>query len=371
MINLEIPKNRISKPLLSIVEKVENKKRISNRDALILYENASLSLLGSLANSIRENLHGDVTYFNKNMHIEPTNICVFDCKFCSYSRLYRNKEDGWELSIDQMIEMVDKRKDITEVHIVGGVHPKMGLDYFVKLIKNIKKLRSDIHIKAFTAVELEYMCKKAKVSYKEGLTILKKAGQDSLPGGGAEIFNEDIRAKICKDKCSSNQWLEIHKNAHKIGMPSNATMLYGHIEEIEHRIDHMHRLRQLQDDTGGFNAFIPLKFRNKNNQMSEIDEVGILEDLRTYAVSRVYLDNFKNIKAYWPMIGRKTAQTLLSFGVNDIDGTIDDTTKIYSMAGAEEQNPSMTTQQMIRLIKKVNRVPIERDSVYNEITSFI
>ena len=371
MINLEIPKNRISKPLLSIVEKVENKKRISNRDALILYENASLSLLGSLANSIRENLHGDVTYFNKNMHIEPTNICLFDCKFCSYSRLYRNKEDGWELSIDQMIEMVDKRKDITEVHIVGGVHPKMGLDYFVKLIKNIKKLRSDIHIKAFTAVELEYMCKKAKVSYKEGLTILKKAGQDSLPGGGAEIFNEDIRAKICKDKCSSNQWLEIHKNAHKIGMPSNATMLYGHIEKIEHRIDHMHRLRQLQDDTGGFNAFIPLKFRNKNNQMSEIDEVGILEDLRTYAVSRVYLDNFKNIKAYWPMIGRKTAQTLLSFGVNDIDGTIDDTTKIYSMAGAEEQNPSMTTQQMIRLIKKVNRVPIERDSVYNEITSFI
>ena len=371
MINLEIPKNRISKPLLSIVEKVENKKRISNRDALILYENASLSLLGSLANSIRENLHGDVTYFNKNMHIEPTNICVFDCKFCSYSRLYRNKEDGWELSIDQMIEMVDKRKDITEVHIVGGVHPKMGLDYFVKLIKNIKKLRSDIHIKAFTAVELEYMCKKAKVSYKEGLTILKKAGQDSLPGGGAEIFNEDIRAKICKDKCSSNQWLEIHKNAHKIGMPSNATMLYGHIEKIEHRIDHMHRLRQLQDDTGGFNAFIPLKFRNKNNQMSEIDEVGILEDLRTYAVSRVYLDNFKNIKAYWPMIGRKTAQTLLSFGVNDIDGTIDDTTKIYSMAGAEEQNPSMTTQQMIKLIKEVNRVPIERDSVYNEITSFI
>ncbi len=371
MINLEIPKNRISKPLLSIVEKVENKKRISNRDALILYENASLSLLGSLANSIRENLHGDVTYFNKNMHIEPTNICVFDCKFCSYSRLYRNKEDGWELSIDQMIEMVDKRKDITEVHIVGGVHPKMGLDYFVKLIKNIKKLRSDIHIKAFTAVELEYMCKKAKVSYKEGLTILKKAGQDSLPGGGAEIFNEDIRAKICKDKCSSNQWLEIHKNAHKIGMPSNATMLYGHIEEIEHRIDHMHRLRQLQDDTGGFNAFIPLKFRNKNNQMSEIDEVGILEDLRTYAVSRVYLDNFKNIKAYWPMIGRKTAQTLLSFGVNDIDGTIDDTTKIYSMAGAEEQNPSMTTQQMIKLIKKVNRVPVERDSVYNKIASFI
>ena len=371
MINLEIPKNRISKPLLSIVEKVENKKRISNRDALILYENASLSLLGSLANSIRENLHGDVTYFNKNMHIEPTNICVFDCKFCSYSRLYRNKEDGWELSIDQMIEMVDKRKDITEVHIVGGVHPKMGLDYFVKLIKNIKKLRSDIHIKAFTAVELEYMCKKAKVSYKEGLTILKKAGQDSLPGGGAEIFNEDIRAKICKDKCSSNQWLEIHKNAHKIGMPSNATMLYGHIEKIEHRIDHMHRLRQLQDDTGGFNAFIPLKFRNKNNQMSEIDEVGILEDLRTYAVSRVYLDNFKNIKAYWPMIGRKTAQTLLSFGVNDIDGTIDDTTKIYSMAGAEEQNPSMTTQQMIKLIKKVNRVPVERDSVYNKIASFI
>ena len=334
-------------------------------------ENASLALLGSLANQIRECLHGDKTYFNKNIHIEPTNICVFDCKFCSYSRLLREKEQGWEHSEKEMLDMLNNApKDITEVHIVGGVHPKMGLDFFANLIKKIKKLRPQIHVKAFTAVELEYICRKAKVSYKEGLQILKDAGQDSLPGGGAEIFDQKVRREICKDKCSSAQWLEIHKAAHTLGMPSNATMLYGHIEKPKHIIDHMSRLRNLQDNTGGFNTFIPLKFRNKNNQMSHINETSVIEDMRIFAIARIYLDNFKHLKAYWPMIGKQSAQTLLAFGVNDIDGTIDDTTKIYSMAGAEDQNPKMTTEDIVDLIKKVKRQPIERDTLYNTIKDF-
>lgn len=241
----------------------------------------------------------------------------------------------------------------------------MGLQYFANLIKKVKEIRPDIHVKAFTAVELEYMCRKAKVSYKEGLQILKDHGQDSLPGGGAEIFAEAIREEICKDKCTSAEWLEIHETAHSIGMPSNATMLYGHIESYADRVDHMNRLRTLQDKTAGFNTFIPLKFRNGNNQMSHIDEVNVLEDLRTYAVARIFMDNFPHIKAYWPMIGRQTAQLSLNYGVNDIDGTIDDSTKIYAMAGAEEQSPNMTTSEIVQLIKKVNRKPMERDSIYN------
>ena len=214
------------------------------------------------------------------------------------------------------------------------------------------------------------MCRKAKVSYKEGLKMLKDAGQNSLPGGGAEIFDKKIREKICKDKCTSEQWLEIHKTAHELGMPSNATMLYGHIEKTEHIVDHMIRLRNLQDETNGFNAFIPLKFRNKNNQMSNIKEVSFIDDIKTYAFSRIFLDNFNHVKAYWPMIGKKASQTLLSFGVDDIDGTIDDTTKIYSMAGAEEQKPIMTTEEVVKLIYKSGRVPVERDSIYNIIKEY-
>ena len=246
----------------------------------------------------------------------------------------------------------------------------MGLDYFANLIKKIKELRPDIHVKAFTAVELHYMCKKAKVTYEEGLRILKEHGQGSLPGGGAEIFHPDIRQQICEDKCTADEWLAIHETAHKLGMPSNATILYGHIESYAHRIDHMERLRQLQDKTGGFNTFIPLKYRNQGNQMSHVPEVSVVEDLRNYAISRIYMDNFAHLKAYWPMIGRQIAQLSLAYGVDDIDGTIDDTTKIYSMAGAEEQNPALTTRQLTELIKQVGRRPIERDTVYNVIQDY-
>ena len=371
---LDLLKEKASPELKKIVQKVIDEDRISIDEGILLFEKAELGFLGTLANYIREKRHGDYTYFNRNFHIEPTNICVFDCKFCSYSRLIREKEDyaAWELSEEEIYDLVRNYNDqpVTEVHIVGGVHPKMGLHYFANLIKNIKVIRPDIHVKAFTAVELEYMCRKAKVSYKEGLQILKDHGQDSLPGGGAEIFDETIREEICKDKCTSEQWLEIHKTAHEIGMPSNATMLYGHIESYEHLIDHMNRLRNLQDETGGFNTFIPLKFRNKGNQMSHIDEVSTIEDLKVYAVSRIFMDNFPHIKAYWPMIGRDTAQMLLAYGVNDIDGTIDDSTKIYSMAGSEEQNPALTTEELVTLIKDAGRHPIERDTLYNTVMDY-
>ncbi|MAY82946.1 MAG: aminofutalosine synthase MqnE [Flavobacteriales bacterium] len=369
-----IDKFNLSPELKAIAKKVVNGERISFDEGVLLFEQGELNFLGSLANGIRERLHGNDTYFNKNFHIEPTNICVFDCKFCAYSKLLRQKTDydAWELSEEEIYDIIRGYNDqeVTEVHIVGGVHPKMGLHYFANLIKNIKEIRPELHVKAFTAVELEYMCRKAKVSYKEGLQILKDHGQDSLPGGGAEIFAEDIRAEICNDKCSSDQWLEIHQAAHEIGMPSNATMLYGHIESYADRIDHMNRLRELQDKTGGFNTFIPLKYRKGNNQMSHVGEVSVIEDLKTYAVARIFMDNFKHLKAYWPMIGRETAQLTLAYGVNDIDGTIDDSTKIYSMAGAEEQNPNMTTAEIVELIKQVGRKPMERDSVYNVLKDY-
>jgi aminodeoxyfutalosine synthase len=367
-----LKKGNTSNNLLQIAEKVLSNERISEAECEVLYKQASLGYLGMLANAIKVQRHGDMVFFNRNFHIEPTNICVFDCKFCSYSRLLKHREEGWEYSEEQILDIVRsyQNKPVTEVHIVGGVHPKMGLQYFAELIRKIKEIMPNIHVKAFTAVELEYMCRKAGLSFEEGLRVLKQHGQDSLPGGGAEIFDEAIREQICADKCTAQQWLEIHRTAHKIGMPSNATMLYGHIESYAHRIDHMERLRKLQDETGGFNTFIPLKFRNKGNQMSHIAEVSVIEDLRNYAVARLYLDNFAHIKAYWPMIGRSTAQLSLSYGVNDLDGTIDDTTKIYSMAGSEEHSPSLSTEELIALISETGRVAVERDTVYNVIRNY-
>jgi aminodeoxyfutalosine synthase len=362
----------IDPKMRAIAEKVADRQRISFDEGVYLYEHGELGYLGALANHVRERLHGDKVFFNRNFHVEPTNICVFDCKFCAYSRLLKQKEEGWEMTEDQILDKVRsyEGKPITEVHIVGGVHPKMGLHYFASLIRKIKEIRPDIHVKAFTAVELDYMCRKAKVSYEEGLRILKEHGQDSLPGGGAEIFDEEIRNEICADKCTGEEWLEMHRTAHLLGMPSNATMLYGHIEQFRHRVDHMERLRKLQDETGGFNTFIPLKFRNGDNQMSHVPEVSTIEDLRNYAVARIYMDNFPHIKAYWPMIGRHTAQMSLAFGVDDVDGTIDDSTKIYSMAGSEEQNPALTTQELVQLIKDAGRHPIERDTLYNTVTDY-
>jgi len=361
-----------SADLQLIADKVKTGQRITDQDALLLFEKASLGFVGSLANSIREKLHGDTTYFNRNFHIEPTNVCVFSCNFCSYSKLYAKREEGWELSIDQMLHMVKKYdgKPVTEVHIVGGVHPKMDLQFFADLLKAIKAHRPGLHIKAFTAVEYDYMFRKAKMTAGEGLKFLIEAGLDSIPGGGAEIFHPEIREKICADKVDADGWLAIHEAAHKLGLHSNATMLYGHIEKFEHRVDHMRRLRELQDRTKGFNTFIPLKFRNKDNDMSYVPESSVVEDMKMYAIARIYLDNFPHLKAYWPMLGRQNAQLSLSFGVDDIDGTIDDTTKIYSMAGSEEQNPSMNTAELVTLIKQAKRKPIERGTLYNVINDY-
>jgi aminodeoxyfutalosine synthase len=358
--------------LQNIGFKVLNNQRLTPEEGLTLFNQGSLAFVGALANWVREQKHGNKTYFNRNFHIEPTNVCVFNCTFCSYSRLYAHKEEGWELTTQQMLDIVKKydNQPVTEVHIVGGVHPKMTIHFFADTIKAIKAHRPDLHIKGFTPVELDYMFRKAKMSVEEGLKYLQDAGLQSLPGGGAEIFHPEIRTQICEDKVDAEGWLHIHKTAHQLGMHSNATMLYGHIEKYEHRIDHMERLRQLQDQTGGFNTFIPLKFRNKDNQMSHVPESSIVEDMRMYAIARLYLDNFNHLKAYWPMLGRANAQLTLSFGVNDIDGTIDDTTKIYSMAGSEEQNPAMTTEELVNLIKQANREPIERDTLYKELKNY-
>lgn len=365
----KIPVHSAGKELERIAEKIYAGGRLNSAEGLLLFEEASLSYLGALANHVREKKHGHKTYFNRNFHIEPTNVCVFTCNFCSYSRLYAKREEGWELSIDDMLNIVKKYdgKPETEVHIVGGVHPKMNLYFFADLLKAIRAHRPDLHIKAFTAVELDYMFRKAKLSIAEGVNVLKEAGLNSIPGGGAEIFDAEVRKKICADKVDADGWLAIHEAIHNAGMHSNATMLYGHIENYSHRIDHMERLRSLQDKTGGFNTFIPLKFRNKDNDMSHIPEVSVIEDLRLYAIARLYMDNFPHLKAYWPMLGRKNAQLTLAFGVDDIDGTIDDTTKIYSMAGSEEQSPAMSTEEIVALIKQVKRVPVERDTLYNEI----
>jgi aminodeoxyfutalosine synthase len=358
--------------LTAIAEKIRNKERITDEEGLLLFEKASLSFVGSLANSIREELHGDTTYFNRNFHIEPTNVCVFSCNFCSYSRVYAHRDEGWELTMQQMLDIVKSYdgKPVTEVHIVGGVHPKMNLEFFAELLRKIKTYRPELHIKGFTAVELDYMFRKAKMTVEEGINYLHEAGLDSLPGGGAEIFHPEIREQICADKVDAEGWLKIHETAHRAGMHTNATLLYGHIEKYYHRIDHMRRLRKLQDRTHGFNTFIPLKFRNKDNDMSQVPESSLVEDMKMYAISRIYLDNFPHIKAYWPMLGRQNAQLSLSFGVNDIDGTIDDTTKIYSMAGSEEQTPAMNTAQLVTLIKQAKRRPVERGTLYNVIRDY-
>lgn len=364
--------SNINDELKKIASKVFSEERIDVNEGIYLYEHAELGYLGVLAEYVKEKKSGNKVFFNRNFHVEPTNICVYTCSFCAYSRLIKNKEEGWEMSIEQMMDIIKKYDgtNVTEVHMTGGVIPKQDFAFYTELFRTIKAHRPELHIKALTPVEYHYIFKKAKLTYEEGMQKMKEAGLDSMPGGGAEIFHPEIRDKIAGGKCSAEEWLSIHEIWHNIGMHSNATMLYGHIEKFWHRVDHMERLRQLQDKTKGFNCFIPLKFRNKNNEMSDVPEVSVIEDLRNYAISRIYLDNFDHIKAYWAMIGRSTAQLSLNFGVDDIDGTIDDTTKIYSMAGAEEQSPKLSTQELIELVQQVGKTAVERDTLYNIVVDY-
>ncbi len=366
-----IQQSSIDESLKTIAQKVINGIRISAAECLTLYTKGELGFVGMLANYIRTQRHGKQTFFNRNIHIEPTNICIYQCKFCAYSRK-EGEAGSWNYSIDEILEKIAAYPvgSITEVHIVGGVHPDRDLHYYGKMISEIRKARPELHIKGFTAIELDFMIRKAGMTVKEGLEKLKEYGLESIPGGGAEIFNDDIRKQICGDKSKAQMWLDIHETAHQVGLPSNATILYGHIETYQDRVDHLTKLRDLQDRTNGFNAFIPLKYKHKNNLLSHIPEITAIEDLKNYAISRIYLDNFPHIKAYWPMIGKDLAINSLSFGVDDMDGTIDDTTKIYSMAGSAEESPAMTSSQMVELIKNAGFEAIERDSVYNIVKCF-
>ncbi len=357
--------------LAGISRAVEMGRRISPGDALVLYEKAGLGTLSRLADLVNDRINKGRVFFNRNFHIEPTNLCIHHCLFCSYSRK-PGQEGAWELDIRQMLDEIDRFPEgtATEVHIVGGVHPDRGLDFYEHLIKEIRTRRGDLFIKAFTAVELDFMFSKSGVSVETGLIRLKKAGLDAIPGGGAEIFDEKLREMICPDKTSGANWLLIHETAHRLGIPTNATMLYGHLESHQHRVDHMNRLRTLQDRTRGFQVFIPLKYRKANNSLNATGEVSHLEDLRNYAVSRIFLDNFPVIKTYWPMTGKETAALSLSFGVSDLDGTIEDTTRIYSMAGAEEQHPAMSTAQLVEMIRGAGKTPVERNTLYETVREY-
>ena len=342
--------------------------RLSAEDALILWHDAPLWSLSELALQRKRAVSGDKVYFNRNFHLEPTNICVFNCKFCSY-RKPKGSAEAWDMSMEDVERMVRGYvgSGVTEVHIVGGVHPEHDLYYYADMIRRVKAILPEVSVKAFTAIELAWMINRSGLSIRDGLQMLIDAGMDAIPGGGAEIFDEQIRKQICPDKGSTAEWLAIHREAHLLGLKTNATMLYGHIESLEHRIDHLLRLRELQDATQGFNAFIPLKYRNFGNSLSAIGEVSIVDDLRTLAMSRLILDNLPHIKAYWVMYGKQTTELALSFGADDIDGTIDDTTKIYSMAGAEEQRPRMSVADMRAMVSRVGLRAVERDTLYNEI----
>ena len=352
-----------------IASLVEAGKRLSFDEALTLWQQAPLWRLGELAVRRKRAISGEKVFYNKNFHIEPTNLCVFNCKFCSF-RQPKGSPKAWDMTMEEVEQMVRsvRGKGITEMHIVGGVHPEHGLDYYCDMIRRVKAILPEAAVKAFTAIELSYMIRKAGLTIDEGLQRLIEAGMEAIPGGGAEIFDEKIRAEICPEKGSTAEWFEVHAAAHRLGIKTNATMLYGHIEGVEHRVDHLIRLREQQDRTGGFNAFIPLKYRNFGNSMSAIGEVPIVDDLRTLAMSRLILDNVPHIKAYWVMYGKQTTEMALAFGADDIDGTIDDSTKIYSMAGADDQRPRMSVEDMQQMVGRAGFVAIERDTHYNEIT---
>lgn len=352
--------------LKGIREKVEAGERLSFEDGLTLEASRDLFELGSLANLVRERKNGDFGFYNVNTHINPTNVCVYTCDFCAF-RADLGEEKAYVMDRDQIVERAKQASDrgATELHIVGGLHHKLKLDYYVDVVRWIKEVAPEIHVKAYTAVEIQFFAKITRISTEEVLKRLIDAGLGSLPGGGAEIFHPEVREEICGAKASTEEWLGVHRTAHKLGLHSNATMLYGHIDKPIHRIDHLVRLRALQNETGGFQTFIPLAFHPDNSEMSEIPKPSGMMDLKTMAISRLMLDNFPHIKAYWVMLGLKTAQVALSFGADDLDGTVVHE-KIYHEAGAETPQET-TVAEIRRLITEAGRTPIERDTLYREI----
>ena len=343
-------------------------RRVGYEEALSLYESTDLNMLSGLASEIREEKNGKNVYYNRNFHLEPSNVCIHRCTFCSYRRESDQEAGSWSMDIEQVKEYCrDKYKNgETEVHIVGSVHPERDFNYYLSVVDAVRQeLPPSVTIKAYTAVEIDDMTKSSGLTPAEVLSRLKAKGVELLPGGGAEIFNPSIRDQICPDKTDSVRWLEIHKEAHNLGMRTNCTMLFGHIESRKDRIDHLFALRELQDQTGGFDAFIPLLFKPANNPLSYLGEINIIEVLKTFAISRVVLDNIPHIKSYWPMLGREMCQLALLYGADDMDGTINDSTKIYSMAGSKEQTPQMTTEDLERLAAEAGYKAVERDSFYN------
>lgn len=348
----------------SIREKVRDNQPLSAEDGVFLYRYPNLLELGMLANEKREALHQDRTYFNINFHINPTNVCEADCRFCSFARLEADAPQAYTMSLSQVEQKLIERKDqpVTEVHIVNGLHPGLSWDYYLECISRLKAIRPDIHVKAYTAVEIHYFAKKFNKSYTQVLSELREAGLGSLPGGGAEIFATRARNKLCRDKADAKEWLAVHRAAHELGIRSNCTMLYGSVETIEERVDHMLALRALQSETGGFQTFIPLAYHPENNALGMLPAPTGIDNLRTYAVARLMLHNIEHIKAYWIMVGIKTAQIALNFGVDDLDGTVQEE-KIYHMAGADTPQ-ALSRTRLVRLIREAGRHAVERDTLY-------
>jgi aminodeoxyfutalosine synthase len=352
--------------LQAIREKVEAGQRLSFDDGLALEASNDLFALGEMANLVRERYNGNFAYYNVNTHINPTNVCVYRCDFCAF-RADLDEDRAYVMDRDQILERARQahERGATELHIVGGLHHKLPFEYYVDVVRWVKEAAPEIHVKAYTGVEIEFFAKLARLSFREVLERLVEAGLGSLPGGGAEIFHPEVRDQICGAKASTETWLEIHRTAHQLGLHSNATMLYGHIDGPKHRIDHLVRLRELQDETGGFQTFIPLAFHPDNSRMSEIPKPSGVMDLKTMAISRLMLDNFPHIKAYWVMLGIKTAQVALAFGSDDLDGTVVHE-KIYHDAGAETPQ-EITVAEIKRLIREAGRVPVERDTLYHRV----
>jgi aminodeoxyfutalosine synthase len=355
--------------LSSIAEKVEAKERLSFEDGVALFNSTDLLALGWIANRERERRHGARTFFNHNLRLEATNVCEASCLFCSFARLKEGMPGSHTMSVEQILAKLRQRagEPVTEVHIVNGLHPGLPFSYYTDLLSGLKKIRPGIHLKCFTAVEIAFFADHYGKTDTQVLQELKAAGLDSLPGGGAEIFAPRVRQKICHDKCDGDRYLSIHRIAHSLGMRTNVTMLYGHIETMEERVDHLMRTRALQDETGGLQAFIPLAFHPDNNQMRKLPPPSASETLKVHAVARLVLDNVDHIKAYWISCGVEVAQTALWFGADDLDGTVQEE-KIYHMAGSKTPE-TMTTREIDRLIRAAGREPVERDTLYNVVES--